>query len=683
LALSFRPAPSSLPRIWAIGISRLQALYRELLPEFDGRAEIHIVPKGFDDAVAAIDAAGDGVDVVVAAGSNGAYLRRFATKPVVLVDVTGKDLMQALATARDIDPSVGLVTYGQAVAELERFNTAFGLEFPHRVYRSTEEAEQRVLELKSLGVRAIAGPGLVTDLAARAGLAGVFLYSLSSVRQAFETALEIASAARIESRKRDRLDAVLKHLRDGVVSLDADGRVESLNDKVVRILDMARESAIGRKFGELYPPLADVMSMPGDAESVHLIGGVRYVVSATAIIERGAETGKLVTFQEALTLQRLDRSLRSTHRPQEQVARFTLDDLTGRSTGIARLRMLARRYASADATVVILGESGSGKELVAQGLHNASARRDYPFVAVNCGALPESILESELFGYEEGAFTGARRGGRPGLIEAAHGGTLFLDEIGEMPPGVQVRLLRVLQQREVIRLGATRPTQVDVRVIAATHRDLDGLVANGAFRQDLFYRLNILRLSVPPLRARRADVLPLAAMLFRRALIRNGISLADGPSIALSAWRALTRYGWPGNVRELENVIERLAVHASIGSRTRRIDARLIEELVPEMHDIRHDAPRNVWREERYAAHDNERHGYERYGDERYGERRGEQYDEPYDEPRVERLKARGRANERALIERALDECRGDRDQVCRRLGISKSTLWRRLREPA
>ena len=659
------PVAASLPRIWAIGISRLQALYRELLPEFDGRAEIRVVPKGFDEAVEAIAQAGDALDVVVAAGSNGAYLRRFATKPVALVDVTGKDLMQALATARDIDPSVALVTYGQAVAELERFKAAFGVEFHERVYRTAEEAEQQVFELKALGVRAIVGPGLVTDLSVRAGLAGVFLYSLSSVRLAFETALEIASATRVESRKRDRLDAVLKHLRDGVVSLDTSGRVESINDKVAAILGIARESAIGRRFGELYAPLADAANADGDADSVHWIGGVRYVVSTTPIVERGVASGAVVTFQEAQTLQRLDRSLRSTDRPQDLVARFSLDDLVGRSDQATRLRTLARRYAGADATVLILGESGSGKELLAQGMHNASSRRDYPFVAVNCGALPESLLESELFGYEEGAFTGARRGGKPGLIEAAHGGTLFLDEIGEMPLSVQVRLLRVLQQREVIRLGATRPTRVDVRVIAATHRDLDGLVACGAFRQDLFYRLNILRLNVPPLRARRADVLPLAALFLRHALARNGVAPAAAPPLALSALRVLMRYRWPGNVRELENVIERLAVHASIGSRADRIDARLLAELVPEMYAS--DAAAPMFPAQPRAS-DVMSPG-------------AAAFVTPLDTRRAERLKERGRASERALIERALAECGGDRDAVCRQLGISKSTLWRRLRE--
>jgi propionate catabolism operon transcriptional regulator len=683
------------PRIWAVGITRLQDLYRELIPEFDARAEVRIVTQGYEAAVEAIHAAGDGLDVIVAAGSNGAYLRRRVPKPVVLVNVTGIDLLQALASARRLETTVALITHGETVAELERFNAAFGIDFPQRVYRSADEAEQQVLELKRAGVRAIVGPGMVTDIATRAGLTSVFLYSLASVRQAFETALEIALAAQAESLKRGRLDAVLQHLRDGVVAMDADGVIESINDQMLRILRVERTDAVGRRLSEVNGAVAagvpsealeGLEAASGDAgeaghigspaervgrtrESVLLVDGTRYAVSATPILEQGAVNGAVVTFHEAQMLQRLDRSLRSTHRPQDRIAVFMLDDLVGRSKNVSRLREVARRYASVDATTLILGESGSGKELLAQGMHNAGPRRDGPFVAVNCGALPENLLESELFGYEEGAFTGARRGGKAGLIEAAHGGTLFLDEIGEMPATVQVRLLRVLQQRELIRLGATRPTRIDIRVIAATHRRLDDMVATGVFRQDLYYRLNILRLDVPPLRERRPDILLLLAIFFKRALERQGIRMREAASLRLSALRRLAVYPWPGNVRELENVAERLAVHATIGGVTEPIDAAALRLLVPEMAAYDAHRPHDGFAVNR--------------GDGREGGYGGEPESVSNDEagsPLSQRLKTRSQADERVMIERALDQAGGDRDVVCRQLGISRTTLWRKLR---
>ncbi len=207
--------------------------------------------------------------------------------------------------------------------------------------------------------------------------------------------------------------------------------------------------------------------------------------------------------------------------------------------------------AESSSSVLITGESGTGKEMFAQAIHNSSPRRDFRFVAVNCGALPESLLESELFGYDEGAFTGARKGGKPGLFELAHRGTLFLDEIGEMPPSLQMRLLRVLEERQVMRLGGAGLIGVDIRVIAASNRDLGALVERGEFREDLYYRLAVLPLDIPPLRERREDILPLVDV-FRRLF---GFSFTLAPEVG----EFFVRARWRGNARELRNTIEFIA----------------------------------------------------------------------------------------------------------------------------
>ncbi|WP_258868020.1 sigma-54-dependent Fis family transcriptional regulator [Alkalilimnicola ehrlichii] len=280
--------------------------------------------------------------------------------------------------------------------------------------------------------------------------------------------------------------------------------------------------------------------------------------------------------------------------------------------------------------MLIVGESGTGKELLAQGIHNASPRRGHPFVAFNCGAFPAALLESELFGYEEGAFTGSRRGGKPGLFEAAHTGTVFLDEIGEMPVGLQTRLLRVLQEQEVIRLGATEPTPVNVRVIAATHRNLAAAVASGEFRQDLYYRLNILRIDVPPLRNCIDDVPAIARQALAKALPRLG-GRCDPEVVLAQVLPLLRAYRWPGNVRELENLMERLAVyHAEFAAGA--IGAEELRTVVPEL-----------------------------FADAAGGERAAPALDE------------------RARIEQVLAACGGNRSEASRRLGISRSTLWRKL----
>ncbi len=247
-------------------------------------------------------------------------------------------------------------------------------------------------------------------------------------------------------------------------------------------------------------------------------------------------------------------------------------EIIGHSQAIARVREMVARIAPTDSTVLVTGESGTGKEVIARAIHAASPRREAPFVGINCAAIPSDLLESELFGHVRGAFTGADRA-RSGLLEAARGGTLFLDEIGDMPPEMQAKLLRVLQERKVRRVGGDQEIPVDVRVIAATHRDLPTLVREGRFREDLYYRIHVIRIDVPPLRERREDLPEFVRHFLRRHAERMGRRIER---IEPAFLEALARHDWPGNVRELENVIER-AVALAPG------DALVPEVLPPEI----------------------------------------------------------------------------------------------------
>lgn len=251
-------------------------------------------------------------------------------------------------------------------------------------------------------------------------------------------------------------------------------------------------------------------------------------------------------------LARANRLLRSVQ------AKYTFDDVVGGSPAIRLAVEQARRVASTPATVLLRGESGTGKELFAHAIHHASQRAMRPFIRVNCAALSDSLLESELFGYEEGAFTGAKRGGRQGLFEEASGGTLFLDEIGELTLTTQAKLLRALQEREIVRVGGVKPIAVDVRVIAATHIHLEQAVAKGHFREDLYYRLNVLPIVIPPLRYRKEDIEPLAAQIIHKHNQAYGRNVA---CLSEAAVKQLQAYDWPGNVRELENTLGRAMIH--------------------------------------------------------------------------------------------------------------------------
>ena len=309
------------------------------------------------------------------------------------------------------------------------------------------------------------------------------------------------------------------------------------------------------------------------------VAGIKAIVGAGLITDLAEEAGLAGVFvysaasirrafDDALEIAKFTRLEASGDRPPSAAStlrtKYSLNDLRGGSAAMQRVRQSIALFARSPATVLIQGETGSGKELAAQALHRESPRARQPFVALNCGAVTESLLEAELFGYEEGAFTGARRGGHAGLFETAQRGTLFLDEIGEMPLPLQTRLLRVLEEREVIRVGGTRPIPVDVRIVSATHCDLDQRIRDGRFRADLFYRLGVLRLSLPTLRERSEDQAELAAWCLKNALAALGMRPHANQQAELAGCSALLAgYDWPGNVRELRNMMERVALFLS------------------------------------------------------------------------------------------------------------------------
>lgn len=558
---------SGRPGVALVSISRLQSLCEAVAPRYTGRARFFSVREGYGAAVTALQAYVDAgsVDVVLAAGSNGAYLRDNLSVPVVMVKVNGFDVLSAITRTTTAWPGaqIGLVLHDTISHELADLNAWLNVGLKQRAYRSIDEVRLAVGNLAAEGCRVIIGPGMACDFAQQAGLESVFLYSLGAVEEAFERSVELARVSRQKESKRVRLNTIVAHLRDGVAAFDDAGQLEAVNPAMLDLLGLEREQDVPAQLTRAVGPLLRETlehDMPVE-ERIEQIGGRALIVNCVPIVEQGLRSGSVVTVQDALVAQRIDRSLRTSQRPKHLVARHQLDDLVGNSAALERVRRLARAGAAHDATVLLSGESGTGKELVAQGIHNASRRRGNPFVAFNCAALPEGLIESELFGHEEGAFTGARRGGKPGLFEIAHTGTIFLDEIGEMPAALQSRLLRVLQEREVMKLGSGRATPVDVRVIAATHRDLHALVEQGVFRGDLYFRLNLLQIELPPMRERRGDVAPLARHLLNRSALQYGLSGAALERVLAFLAPLFEQYAWPGNVRELENLLARAAIY--------------------------------------------------------------------------------------------------------------------------
>ncbi|MDW7675615.1 MAG: sigma 54-interacting transcriptional regulator, partial [Bacillota bacterium] len=279
-------------------------------------------------------------------------------------------------------------------------------------------------------------------------------------------------------------------------------------------------------------------------------------------------------------VQQLEQKIRTKIYSQGLIAKHNFSDIVGKSENMLQVVNKALKFAETDSTILLLGESGTGKEMFAQSIHNASSRRKGPFVAINCAALPENLLESELFGYEEGAFTGARKGGKQGLFELAHRGTIFLDEIGSINLALQGRLLRVLQEREVMRVGGNQVIPVDIRIIAATNEDLGERVTFGQFRNDLFYRLNVLKLLLPALRERTGD----PELLLEYFI--NSCNQKFGKKVVVTnkdLFNWANSYYWPGNIRQLENFVERLIILAELESQNSEIIYQLIYETESEI----------------------------------------------------------------------------------------------------
>jgi PAS domain S-box-containing protein len=375
-------------------------------------------------------------------------------------------------------------------------------------------------------------------------------------------------------------EAILESISDGVFTVDREWRVTSFNRAAELITGVARGDAIGRRCSDVFRAsmcetacaLRHTMetgaTVVNRATFIINAEGKRIPISvSTALLrdEHGEVVGGAETFRDLSLIEELRTQIRG---------RFQVGDIVSRSASMRRLLDVLPRIADSESTVLLQGETGTGKELVARAIHGLSPRRDGPFVAVNCGALPDTLLESELFGFKAGAFTGAVKD-KPGRFSLARGGTLLLDEIGEVSQALQVRLLRVLQERRFEPLGATRTEEADVRVIAATNRDLAGLVQSGAFRQDLYYRIKVMKLELPPLRQRREDI-PLLVQHFIDAF--NAIQNKRVTGVSADVLAVLTAHDYPGNVRELQNIIE----HAFVLLREGQIELQhLPSELVP------------------------------------------------------------------------------------------------------
>lgn len=455
-----------------------------------------------------------------------------------------------------------------------------------------------------------------------------------------ERMAELLASKLSETEQKNQLQGIVESMHEGLIAIDRDCVIKSCNYESEKLLGLKRSQMEGRQLCEIWDlNEAERVAISGiaikDKEVIFKKNKdheKRFLCTIIPLNPRNEEDQDVSTHGVMILFQNISEVRERMYKMTVMEKHTTFHDIIGESETMLRAKSRTLQVSSSDSTILITGESGTGKELFARAIHSESPRKKNPFIAINCGAIPDMLLESELFGYEKGAFTGADSRGKPGKFEIAHKGTIFLDEIGDLPLHLQVKLLHAIQNRRIDRVGGTSPIDIDVRIIAATNKNLEQMIAVQEFREDLYFRLNVIPIVIPPLRDREGDI----ELLLRYALKKfNKLLNKDIQDFTTDALQALINYGWPGNVRELENVVE-YAVNMEMGTKI-----------------LRENLPEKILKRQRNP---NTKAG----------------------------LKEKLDEYQRSIIEDCLNDTgRSTEDKIvaARRLGISESTLYRRIRE--
>jgi len=492
-------------------------------------------------------------------GRSGSYDRSIGnvSVPLLRLKVTSLDIFSALIKGLKFEKKMVLILWEDIYFDktLLKF---IPIDVEIKIFKDGEAIEDIYKNIiKTNSEIVIVGGGVVSSYARSDGFPFVFINaSVESIVETIDYAKELMDSLNSMDFQHELLTKTLDNVRDAVVVIDKNGEVQVFNKRAEDILKIGMGRVIGKILYEVLPKF-DFLSKnfaleKEKKEELLWIDSLVISYSTSLIWGDHKIKGMLLTFQDTTRLQMLEQKIRRMLNKKGLVAKYNFSDIIYEDSSMDMMIKKAKKVGQSDSSAVIYGESGTGKEILVQSLHNISYRNKAPFVAINCAALSESLLESELFGYEEGAFTGARKGGKPGLFELAHGGTIFLDEINSISLGLQGKLLRVIEEKEVMRLGSDYLIPLNIRIISASNEDLKGLVKQKVFRGDLFYRLSSLEIYIPPLRERRGDIEPLFIHFLKELDKDENIRWPKKEEID-----KLIEYDWPGNVRELRSMAER------------------------------------------------------------------------------------------------------------------------------
>ncbi|KYO68722.1 sigma-54-dependent Fis family transcriptional regulator [Thermovenabulum gondwanense] len=622
------------------------------------------VSKGFGDIVeiyegnleegvkAAKRALTKGCKVIISRGGTALMIEEELDVTVVPISFTSNDLIKTISKIKLDDNVIGIIGYKNLIEGITEIENLLDYRIYFSEIRHHKEIEEKILELyKRFGVENFIGGEAVVKIAEDLGLKGFLMEcGAGAIKRAISEGIRIAKIIVELNEERMQLRAIAEHSSDGIILLDEMDKIKYINPSAQRVLMINYEDMLGENVLN-YISSQKIIDAVKKKEQViaeyDQIKNTKVIFNYVPLMENNNKIGSIISFNDISKIEELERKIRKEQYTRGFVAKYTFNDIIATSERMKNIIEMAKRISKNDTTILITGESGTGKELMAQSIHNESLRKHGPFIAVNCASLPKNLLESELFGYAEGAFTGAKKGGKPGLFELAHMGTIFLDEIADMPLDLQAHLLRVIQEKEVSRIGDDKVIPIDVRVIAATNKDLRKYVSEGKFREDLYYRLNVINIKIPPLRERKEDI-PLLIKYFLSIYASKNKMVPK--KVNEEAIKILKNYSWPGNIRELQNFIERLML---------TVEKNIIDEKdVCEILDI-----------DKECIYDPSSGAMEKYlesGINNIGEKMNKGI--------LNRM-------EKEYILKILKEVNGNRKKAAEILGISTTTLWRRLKE--
>ena len=594
----------------------------------------------------AVELEEQGIEALISRGGTAIAIKKKVTNlPVIEVQVSGYDLIRVLHQAQQETDRVAVVGFSPFTYGIEDLGDVMGLNLKiltlnENWYEHPLYIEKKLKEIKMQGYNWVVGDNISVKVAKKLGMNALLIKSgKEALMQSILEAERVAEVRKRELEKTKRIKSIIDFAYEGIITVDQKGVIDTFNPQAVKIFEKEAYKIIGKNINKIFPEFdfSKIIKIGQKIEGkIWTVGDIKIVANIIPIKINNEIVRTVVTFQKVSQVQKIEQKIREKLYLKGNVADNTFNDIIGQSQIFRNLKEEAKNYAQIDSPVLLYGETGTGKELFAQAIHNYSPRRNRSFVAFNCAALPESLLESELFGYVGGAFTGAKKEGKMGLFEQAHEGTIFLDEIGEISQNIQARLLRVLQEHKVRRLGDDKVIPIDVRIIASTNKKLIQLLKENKFRDDLYYRINVLNLDIPPLRERKEDI-SLLVNFFIKKYGYKFKKIVEG--ISEEGMQMLGNYDWPGNIRQLENIIERLVV---------RTDKNFImTNLVKEIMKLQHEG----------GVIDN----YQKQDNINYP------------------LSGNLENIEKNIIKEIINEEKGNKVAAARRLGISRTTLWRKM----